>query len=220
MDKLKILFLEDDDNDMVIMKRELKIAEILYVFKQVVSRKEFVEALTSFNPDIIIADYSLPAFNGMHAFRIFKDKQINIPFLLVTGFLEEDIATEFLDEGVDDILLKNNYYRLPSKIIRCLKSKKTEVEMEKLRKELEVNRSELHLLHEQTKKQELHTQLSNREYEIFCLIGEGKSVKEIADHLYISPSTVATYRSRIMEKMNLKSNVEITRYAILNKLIG
>ena len=57
------------------------------------------------------------------------------------------------------------------------------------------------------------------EYEIFCLIGSGYSIKDIADQLSISPSTVATYRSRIMEKTNLKSNVEITRYAILNKLV-
>jgi DNA-binding NarL/FixJ family response regulator len=61
--------------------------------------------------------------------------------------------------------------------------------------------------------------LSSREFEILCLIASGKVVKEIADKLSLSPSTIATYRARLMEKLELKSNVELTQYAIRNNLV-
>ena len=64
-----------------------------------------------------------------------------------------------------------------------------------------------------------HDILSNREFNILCLIASGKSIKEIAGQLILSPATVATYRARLLEKMDLKSNVDLTRYSLQNKLI-
>jgi DNA-binding NarL/FixJ family response regulator len=65
----------------------------------------------------------------------------------------------------------------------------------------------------------LHEQLSDREYQVLCLIAVGKSLKEIADDLSVSVSTVNTYRARILEKMQLKNNTELTHYAIENRLV-
>jgi DNA-binding NarL/FixJ family response regulator len=219
IDDLKILFLEDEKQDVELMKRELKASRIRFTYKQVMTRKEFLDGMENFNPDIVIADYSLPSFNGMHAFKLFKDKKRNIPFLLVTGSLDEDLALECLTEGVDDILLKSNFARLPSKIVRAVEMKQMELEKNRISDELEKSKKELDALREQSRLLNAQEQLSNREYEILCLIASGKSIKEIADELFLSPSTVATYRARILEKMDLRSNVEITRYAILNKLI-
>ncbi len=66
----------------------------------------------------------------------------------------------------------------------------------------------------------LHEQLSDREYQVLCLIAVGKSLKEIADDLSVSVSTVNTYRARILEKMQLKNNTELTHYAIENRLVN
>ena len=64
-----------------------------------------------------------------------------------------------------------------------------------------------------------HELLSDREFDVFKLLATGKSVSDIAEQLSLSVTTVSTYRSRIMEKMNMRSNAELTRYAIENKLI-
>jgi DNA-binding NarL/FixJ family response regulator len=70
-----------------------------------------------------------------------------------------------------------------------------------------------------TKKETLHEKLSDREYQIICNIALGKSAEEIAEELSISINTVYSYRNRILEKMSMKSNVELTQYAVQNKLI-
>jgi DNA-binding NarL/FixJ family response regulator len=61
--------------------------------------------------------------------------------------------------------------------------------------------------------------LSNREFEVMCLIGRGKTLKEIGEHLFISEKTVSTYRSRILEKLRLKNNIELIKYVLVNKII-
>lgn len=216
----KILFLEDDEEDVEQMIYELKQEDFKPVSKRVTSKKDFLDALTKFQPDIILADYTLPTFNGMHAFRLFKEQKKTIPFIIVTGSLNEQLALECLSEGVDDFILKSSYKRLPSVIIRNLEIKKAEKERKKISAELERINDELKLLREKAEKERGHELLSNREYEILCLIASGESIKEIADQLFLSPATVATYRARLLEKMNLKSNVDLTRYALRNKLIN
>jgi DNA-binding NarL/FixJ family response regulator len=65
----------------------------------------------------------------------------------------------------------------------------------------------------------LHEKLSDREFEILCLIASGKTVGEIADMVSLSDKTISTYRARVLEKMNMKTNAELTHYAISNKLV-
>lgn len=66
----------------------------------------------------------------------------------------------------------------------------------------------------------LHEMLSDREYQVMCLIAVGKSLKEIADDLCVGISTVNTYRARILEKMQFKNNTELTHYALENRLVN
>jgi two-component system invasion response regulator UvrY len=65
----------------------------------------------------------------------------------------------------------------------------------------------------------LHETLSDREYQVFYMIASGKTVSEIAEELNLSVKTISTYRARILEKMNMKTNAELTRYAFQNRLI-
>ena len=69
------------------------------------------------------------------------------------------------------------------------------------------------------KQMDLHEQLSDREFDVFKMLSEGKSTSDIARQLMLSPTTISTFRSRIMEKMKMKSNAELTRYAIEKNLI-
>jgi DNA-binding NarL/FixJ family response regulator len=216
---LNILFLEDEPHDVALMKRALDKEGIKYVPKWVATKKDFLEALKSFNPDVVIADYSLPMFNGMHAFRLFKEQKIIIPFILATGSLDDQLALECMNEGVDDFILKENFNRLPTVIIRNLAIKEKERESLLLLTELEKSKEELKKTEDGVENQKIHELLSNSEIEILCLIASGKSVKEMADKLFLSPATIATYRARVLEKLELKSNVDLTRYAIRHKLI-
>jgi len=215
----KVLFLEDEAQDVHLMKHELDLAGFKYLSRQVSTKKDFLEALSGFKPDIVLADYSMPSFNGMHAFRLFKEQNNFIPFILVTGSLSEELTMECLSEGVDDFILKSSFKRLPQVVTRNLEIKKAEIERKKLYQELEKSKEELKALNENAGKAKAYEMLSNREHEILCLIASGSSIKEIANKLILSPATVATYRARILEKLDLKSNVDLTRYAMRNKLI-
>jgi DNA-binding NarL/FixJ family response regulator len=66
----------------------------------------------------------------------------------------------------------------------------------------------------------VHENLSNREYQVMRSLGAGKAIKEIAEELFLSVRTVSTYRARVLEKMNMKTNAELIRYALQNKLIN
>lgn len=210
---LNILFLEDSSDDLEIMKYELERSEMKFSAKRVFTKADFLDALDNFEPDIILSDYTLPMFNGMHAFKLFKEKNLSIPFILVTGTLTDQLAQECVAEGVDDFILKTQYNRLPALIHRNIQIKKTEAELNRVNEELKK-------LKQISEKERAQQMLSEREYEILCLISSGKTIKEIADQLFLSPATVATYRSRLLEKLDLKSNVELTRYAMQNKLIN
>lgn len=215
----KILFIEDNEQDVRLMKRELDQAGVENISRQVSTRQEFLEALDTFRPDIILADYSLPIFNGMHAFRLYKDSGGTVPFILVTGALNEALAIECQSEGVDDFIMKSSYKRLPEILLRNIRIKEMELEKHKIARELELKNEELKLLHEKAAKARAQELLSNREFEILCLIASGRSTKEIADQLSLSPATVATYRARLLEKLELKSNVDLAQFAIRNGLI-
>src|ERR1043166_1500463 len=99
---VRILFLEDSSSDVELMKRELQKAGIFYVSEWVDTEAGFVKALREFNPDVILSDYSLPSFDGMKAFHLFKQHKLMIPFILVTANMSEQLALDCLNEGVDD----------------------------------------------------------------------------------------------------------------------
>lgn len=123
---LKILLVEDLDSDAEIMIRFLKREKINFVHERVWTREDFEDALDIFDPDLIISDHSLPGFSGMEAFHILKKAKKNTPFILTTGTVSEKLLTQYMKEGLDDYILKENLLRLPSAIERVLNRKKIE----------------------------------------------------------------------------------------------
>lgn len=128
MKELKILYLEDSAYDAEFAGRVLKNAGIDYSFTLVDTREEYVDALKSSDPDIILADHSLFQFNSSEALKIFKNTGKKIPFILVTGTVSEEFAVNILKEGADDYLLKSNLVRLPSAILNSLEKYRLERE--------------------------------------------------------------------------------------------
>jgi two-component system, NarL family, sensor histidine kinase UhpB len=118
---LRILFLEDVETDAELIGRELGKAGLHFRSRRVENREQFVEALEDFSPDLILADYSLPAFDGLSALAITREKGLEIPFLFVSGAIGEEVAIETLKSGATDYVLKNRLSRLALSVDRALR---------------------------------------------------------------------------------------------------
>jgi two-component system, cell cycle sensor histidine kinase and response regulator CckA len=128
--ELRILMLEDIPTDAELAERELRKAGIAFIAKRVETEKAFVEALEDFAPDIILADYSLPSFNGLKALAITRESHPDIPFIFATGTLGEEIVVETLKKGATDYVLKNGLSRLSSSVRRALREAEDRKERE------------------------------------------------------------------------------------------
>src|SRR4051812_36273012 len=102
----------------MLTERTLRKAGLMFKMHVVDSEKEFIKALVTQNPDLILSDHSLPSFNSLTAFRITTGVKPGTPFILVTGAVSEEFAVNSLLAGIDDYILKSNLIRLPSAIER------------------------------------------------------------------------------------------------------
>lgn len=134
--KLRILFAEDVKTDKEIAERELKKHNFDFISVIVDTETEFREELENFKPDIIISDYSMPAFDGMTALKITKEKSPYTPFILLTGSQNEETAVSCMLAGADDYILKENLQRLSSAVKSAIVKKNTLREKEESEKKL------------------------------------------------------------------------------------
>ena len=110
---LKILFLEDVPSDVDLAVAELKKEKINFEHTTICTRGNLIKILNKFKPDLIISDYMMPSFNGLEALRIVKDFDSEIPFILLTGSMNEETAVICLKAGADDYVIKEHITRLP-----------------------------------------------------------------------------------------------------------
>jgi two-component system, cell cycle sensor histidine kinase and response regulator CckA len=148
MDKeLRILMLEDIPTDAELAERELRKAGVAFIAKRVETEADFIKALEDFAPDLILADYSLPSFNGLKALAITREKCPDVPFIFATGTLGEEVVVETLKRGATDYVLKAGLSRLSSSVRRALQEaqdrKDREHSQEALRESEEFNRAVL-----------------------------------------------------------------------------
>jgi len=120
---LRILMVEDNPLDAELIKRELKKDSISFVDHLVETKEAFRKAIQEFNPDLILSDYSLPSFDGMQALFIRQETIPDIPFILVTGSINEETAVEVMKAGADDYILKGHITRIGTAIKAALEKK-------------------------------------------------------------------------------------------------
>lgn len=118
---IKILILEHDLNDLGLLQYELKKSGLNYISEIVQTKQDYEKALQSFKPDLILSDYSLPAFDGFSAFQIKQLDSPEIPFIIVSGTIGEERAVELIKLGVTDYALKEKMFQIIPKIDRALK---------------------------------------------------------------------------------------------------
>jgi two-component system invasion response regulator UvrY len=172
---------------------------------------EMFELLKRDDFTIIILDISMPGRSGLEALKFLKKNYPEVPALILSMFSEEQYGLRAIKAGAAGYLKKVS---APTELVSAIRKIVSGGKY--------INQSLAEKLaddYDSDRKERMHEKLSNREYQIMCLIASGKSTEEIALDLSISINTVYTYRNRILEKMHLKSNVELTQYALQNKLI-
>jgi len=136
--KLKILFVEDVETDAELIWHEIEKHKISFSKLLVDNKKDYIGNLNDFEPDLIISDYTLPQFDGMTALLLRNELAPLIPFILVTGSVNEEVAVECMKAGADDYILKNNLFRLGPAIVNSISKAKLAKEknaaVEELRK--------------------------------------------------------------------------------------
>lgn len=162
-------------------------------------------------PDILILDISMPDKSGLELIKDIRAFYINLPILVLSIHPEDRFAVRCIKSGANGYINKSS---ITDELVKAIKK----ITREK-RKYITPEVAEQLALQVGNSGRPLYESLSDREFEVLCLIAGGKDVQQIAKELSLSPHTIHTYRSRIKEKLNLSSNVELTRYALQNELI-
>ncbi len=140
---LRILVLEDVPSDAELVIHQLKRSGFEFSSERVDTESDFKEALTRFAPDIVLADYSLPQFDGMSALRIVRSGHQDMPFIVVTGSLDEETAADCIKSGADDYVLKERLQRLPHAVRGALSAAESRRARRKAEAELALRTSAL-----------------------------------------------------------------------------
>lgn len=173
--------------------------------------KEALDLVRRGDVDVILLDLSMPEHGGVDALAAIKAREPDLPVLILSGFPEAHYATTLLRQGASGYLNKECD---PAEIVTAIRT------VYRGRKYITPAVAELladGLTGDQDKPP--HEQLSEREFQVFLRLAKGETVGNIADHMSLSVKTVSTYRTRVMEKMKLASNSDLTYYALKNGLI-
>lgn len=119
---LRILLLEDSAEDALLNEHALKKAGLAFESQRVESREDYLSALATFQPDVVLADYQLPSFDGLQALALLREHDAALPFIFVTGAMGEEMAVDSLHHGADDYILKDRIQRLPAAVNNALQA--------------------------------------------------------------------------------------------------
>ncbi len=161
--------------------------------------------------DMVLLDITMPGMTGLEALKQLKNERPKLPVLVLSMHPEEQYAVRVIKAGASGYLRKES---APDELITAIQrisgGRKyiTSSLAERLADDVEP-----------TAEKPLHDALSDREFEVFRMIAAGKTVTQIAEALFLNARTISTYRSRILEKMQMKTNAELIRYAIKHKIL-
>lgn len=181
------------------------------VIEEVSNAEDLLKKLAMEKWDLVISDISMPGRSGLEILQQIRQDHPKLPVLILSVFSEDQYAIRVLRAGASGYLNKESAGdELVLAINQLLLGKKyiTPSIAEKMAGMLDRDLTKLP-----------HESLSDREFQVCKLLATGKSVSEIAENIFLSNTTVSTYRSRILKKLNLKSNADLTVYAIENKLL-
>jgi DNA-binding NarL/FixJ family response regulator len=208
---IKVLVADDHAVVRKGLKQILSKTPDLTVTAEAGTSHELFEKLSKSRPDMVVLDISMPGRSGLYILKELKSQKLKLPVLVLNDDIEDQYAVRALKAGASGCLRKESQ---PEEFIQAI------------RKVSQGNRyisyslaEKLALYLESNSGKPLCEILSDQEYQVFCMIASGKTVKEIANELCLSTKTISTYRFRISQKMKMKNNAELTNYAIRNRLV-
>jgi DNA-binding NarL/FixJ family response regulator len=208
---IKILIADDHSIVREGLKQILAETSDMKVVDEAINGQEVLDKVLKNDYDLIVLDISMPGRDGLDILKQLKSDRPKLPVLVLSMYPEEQYALRVLRAGASGYLTKES---APEELIKAIKKVSTGKKYispsfaEKIAYIVDIN----------TEKPP-HETLSDREHQVMCMIASGKTVKEIADELVLSIKTISTYRTRILEKMGMKNNAELTYYAIKNRLV-
>jgi DNA-binding NarL/FixJ family response regulator len=209
-DKIKILLVDDHAIVRNGVKLMLSAEQDIVVVGEAASAQEAMQRVKEQDFDVALVDIAMQGKNGLELLRMLRAEKPKLAVLMLSTYSEEVYAVRAFKLGASGYLTKDSPTEVLVAAIRKAASGGKYVTpslMEKLADTLG------------GKGASSHEELSNRELEVLKMLAAGESLVKIAEVLHLSPNTVTTYRTRILEKMGMASNAELTRYAIENGLL-
>jgi two-component system invasion response regulator UvrY len=161
--------------------------------------------------DIVLLDITMPGKGGLEVLQELRRERPKLPVLVLSAHPEDQLALRLLKAGAAGYLTKD---KAPEVLLHAVRKI---LRGEKYVSESLAEKAVLDLVSETRKP--LYETLSNREYQVMRMIASGRTIKEIGKELFLSARTISTYRTRVLEKMNMKTNSDLIRYALENKLV-
>ena len=208
---IKILIADDHAIVREGLKRIVAETADMVVADEATNGHEVLDKVSNNEYNVVILDISMPGRGGVDILKQLKGQRPHLPILILSMHPEEQYAVRVLKAGAAGYLTKES---APDELITAIKR------VSSGRKYVSSSLAEK-LAFDLERDTELpyHETLSDREYQVLCMIASGKRAQEIAEELCLSVKTVSTYRSRILEKMKMKNNAELMRYAIKHGLV-
>jgi DNA-binding NarL/FixJ family response regulator len=184
----------------------------LQVVGEAASGREALDLVRAGGIDVLIMDVSMPGQNGVEALAAVKARAPELPVLILSSYPEAHYATPLMKQGASGYLNKECE---PAEIVSAVRTLArgrryiTAAVAELLAEQIGGGKSDT----------PLHEQLSEREFQVFLRLAQGETIGAIAESLSLSVKTVSTYRTRVMEKMQLATNSDLTYYALKTGLI-
>jgi DNA-binding NarL/FixJ family response regulator len=208
-----ICILIADDHQIVRtgIRAMLSAHELSWEIGEAESGAEVLQKVQDSSWDVVLLDISMPGMNGVDTLKQIKQARPHLPALILSMYSEEQYATNLLRAGADGYICKAGGSPQLIDAILAVASGKRYVSP--------AFAERLAAAQANDNGQPPHSLLSQREFQVFCKLAGGRAVSEIAGDLELSVKTVSTYRSRILEKMKMKTNADLTYYATKNGLL-
>ncbi len=210
-DKIKVIIADDHPIIREGLIQILSQAPDITVVEQADDGIELLDKIRSLDLDMVLMDLDMPKKSGWDVMRQLKVELPNLPIIILSVGSEEEFAVECFKDGASGYLNKQTSLGLLVEAIRKVAQGEKFISPH-LAKKIAFD------LGRDTEKQP-HENLSTREFQVFCLIASGKSVKEISGELSLSAATISTYRTRLLKKMSLNSNAQLIHYAFKHRIL-
>ncbi len=208
---IKILIADDHRIVREGLKQILAETSDMIVTDEASNAQEVLKKIWDNDYDVLLLDISMPGRSGLDILKQLKSDRPKLSVLVLSMYSEEQYALRALRAGASGYMTKES---APDELIEAIRKVSTG------RKYISPSVAEkLAFSLESGDEKPPQETLSDREFQVMCMIASGKTIKAIADELALSVKTVSTYRARILEKMRMKNNAELTHYAIQNKLV-